>query len=283
MVDFDDLSLHRSGGEETPPPPSRAPLWIAAAVVLALVAAGVWYFVYRHGRDVTVVSETKEVAPPPASRPVAEPGQDIDLPPLDASDELVRELVARLSSHPRVAAWLTTRGLIRNFTVVVTNIAGGGSPSRHLKPLAPAGAFQVRSADGAVWLDPRSYSRYDGIADAAASIDARGAASLYATLKPRIEEANRDLGGPAGFDATLERAIVALLQTPVIDGDVRLNADSVSYTFEDPALESLTPAQRQLLRMGPRNTRIIQGKLREIAGYLGIPPGNLPPERVYRR
>jgi hypothetical protein len=42
------------------------------------------------------------------------------------------------------------------------------------------------------------------------------------------------------------------------------------FAFEDPALESLSPPQRQLLRMGPRNARIVQQKLREIAPYLGI-------------
>ena len=45
----------------------------------------------------------------------------------------------------------------------------------------------------------------------------------------------------------------------------------------------LTAAQRQLLRMGPRNVRIVQAKLREVAGHLGIPGQNLPPERVHRQ
>ena len=63
---------------------------------------------------------------------------------------------------------------------------------------------------------------------------------------------------------------------------MRLEPDSVTYKFADPALESLTPVQRQFLRMGPRNVRIIQGKLREIAGFLGIPAENLPAERVYQ-
>jgi hypothetical protein len=44
----------------------------------------------------------------------------------------------------------------------------------------------------------------------------------------------------------------------------------VLYTFDDPALEALTPPQRQLLRMGPRNERLVQQKLREIAPHLGI-------------
>ncbi len=102
-------------------------------------------------------------------------------------------------------------------------------------------------------------------------------ARFYATVKPRLEEAYRDLGAAEpDFDRTLERAIVALLKTPVIDGDIRLRSDSVSYKFADPALEGLTKAQRQFLRMGPRNMRIVKTKLRQVAGYLGIPDDALP-------
>lgn len=281
MPDFDDVRLERSAADELPPPPgSRA--WIVIAVLVVIAGAAGWYFFLRHPRDVSVATDTiKTPAPAPAERPAAEPGEAIDLPPLDASDALVRELVAKLSSHPRVAAWLTTDGLIRNFTVVVTNIANGNLPSRHLKVLAPKGDFQTRRENGTVWLDPRSYARYDDIAAAVDAIDARGAARLYATLKPRIQDANAELGDTGSFDPTLERAIVALLKTPIVEGDVRLEPDSVTYKFADPTLESLTPVQRQFLRMGPRNVRIIQGKLREIAGYLGIPAENLPAERVY--
>jgi len=42
------------------------------------------------------------------------------------------------------------------------------------------------------------------------------------------------------------------------------------------ALEGLTAAQKQLLRTGPRNVRIIQSSLRQIALALGIPPERLP-------
>jgi hypothetical protein len=50
----------------------------------------------------------------------------------------------------------------------------------------------------------------------------------------------------------------------------------VGYAFADPRDEGLTPAQKQLLRMGPGNARIVQAKLREIALALGIPPQRLP-------
>ena len=108
-------------------------------------------------------------------------------------------------------------------------------------------------------------------------LDARGSARLYATLKPRIVDAYRELGHPDGnIDQALEHALIDLLKTPVLEGDVALASKSVAYEFADAQLQSLSSAQRQFLRMGPRNVRLIQAKLREIAPFLGIPAESLP-------
>jgi hypothetical protein len=51
------------------------------------------------------------------------------------------------------------------------------------------------------------------------------------------------------------------------------------YHYNDPRLEGLTQAQKQLVRMGAQNVRTIQRKLREIALALGIPQERLPAGR----
>ena len=280
MADFDDLSFDSGPAPAPPPRPTSSgpPLWpFAAGGALVLVLGALWYAGSRKPPAPAPPRAVAQTTVDVQRRP-AEPGDPIDLPPLDQSDTLVRTLVRALSSQPAVAAWLTTDGLIRNFTVVVTNVANGETPAKHLKPLRPAGSFSTTSARGSTWIDPGSYRRYDGIAAAVDSVDARGAAHLYATLKPRIEDAYKDLIGPdAQFDRTLERAIVQLLRTPVVDREVEVRTSKVTYAFADPALEGLTGAQRQLLRMGPRNVRIVKAKLRAIAGFLGIPDALLPP------
>lgn len=252
---------------------SRARVIVVSLIALAAIAAGGYYFFWRKAQPAPTEVRThteQPVAAAETAKAVAEPGAEIDLPPLEQSDSVVRELVGQLSSHPAVVSWLATDQLIRNFTTVVLNVSNGRSPSAQLTRLKPRESFRVTAGPSPV-IDPQSYRRYDGYADAFAGLDAHGAAKLYATLKPRIEDAYRELGFPEGdFDRTLERAINELLRTPVVEGNVPLVSRSVAYEFADPRLQSLSPAQRQLLRTGPRNVRLIQAKLREIAPLAGL-------------
>lgn len=282
MSDLDFELRRNAGGPEPPdlePPPRRASsVWIAVTALIAAAAAAAYLaFIWRQPATPSkTATAASSAAASTASPPLGGTGDPITLPPLDASDTLVRTLVQGLTENPAVMAWLPTKGLIRNFTVVVANVSEGVTPAKHLKVLWPSAPYRVATRDGNITTDPRSYDRYTAIADAIASVDPAGAARLYATLKPRIEEAQRDLGSADRFDVTLERAIVTLLSTPAIDGSERLKPKGIGYGYADERLESLRPAQKQLLRMGPRNVRVIKAKLRDIAVALGIPPARLP-------
>jgi hypothetical protein len=252
-----------------------AALLIAAAIVAAYVA-----FLWRPSPGPTATATAPPTSPavaPEAPLSLGDPVEPITVPPLDVSDAFVRTLVGAMSRHPALATWLTTNGLIRNFTVVVANIAEGATPVKHLTALRPSSSFRTVERAGNLHIDPRSYDRYSAIADAIASIDPAGASRVYSTLKPRIEEAHRELGyRDQSFDRLLERAIVALLNTPVPGGRAELKPKGIVYAYEDDRLEGLTNAQKHLLRMGPRNMRIIKDQLREIALALGIPAKHLP-------
>jgi hypothetical protein len=282
MNDLSDYELDRNLGESLPPPPtpSRSTgLWVAVAVLMAAAGAAAFIaFAWRPSPEPPRRFTTEHAAATQASSsPLGGKGEPAAVPALDESDTFVRTLVRKLSGSPTVWAWLSTDGLIRNFTVVVANIAEGATPAKHLRVLRPLSAFRILERDGKLYASPRSYDRYAAIADAVGSVDSAAAARLYATLKPRIEEAYRDLGYPdQSFDRILERAIVTLLGTPVADGLVRLKPRGIGYEYVDERLEDMTDAQKQLLRMGPRNVRIIEEKLRGIALALGIPSSHLP-------
>jgi hypothetical protein len=279
VIDLNDYELERSGEPPVTPPPSRSPNYAvgaAAFVAASVVAGGIWYFTAQR-KPSSPAAVTVPAAAPPATVP--EPAvprvqaENIDLPPLSQTDPIVRELVARLSSHPTIAAWLTTKGLVTNFTVVTLNIAEGRPPAKFLQPIAPRGRFRTAPSAGQLFVDPRSYERYNPHGEAIGALDPVGTATLYLTLKPRITEAYRELGYPEGdFDRVLERAIGVLLQTPVLDEKVTLEPSGVTYEYSDPKLESLSPAQKQLLRLGPRNGQAIRAKLEEIAELLTLHP-----------
>jgi hypothetical protein len=286
MVDLDnptpEYELHKTPEEASVPERQAPPVkWLLVICVIAAAAAGAYFAFARRSpappAATPVAAVPEPVAKPP--QPLGGPADPIDVPPLDQSDALVRELVKRLSSNPTVAAFLATDGLIRTFTVSVANIAEGRTPSRHLRLLKPSASFRVVGEGEATQIDPRSFSRYDATAAAVESIDPGGVARLYTILKPRVEEAYRELGAPdTPFDLTLERAIVQLLETPTPPGEIAIARASkgIGYVFADPRMERLTGAQRQLIRMGPGNVRRIKASLRQIALALGIPETRLP-------
>ena len=278
MDDLGDLRL-RTGDSDAPPAAHRtgrpSGLWVVAAALAAAAAVAV-YIVFFQARP-GPVADSDGGGPPTAStaqrahRPLGPDVQPIDLPPLDQSDAVVRRLVEAVSRHPAVIAWLSTQNLIRTFTVAMLNVADGTSPAQHLPTLRPKTPFGVVERADGEYIAPGSYDRYTVFADAAGSIDASGAARLYATLRPRIDEAYHDLGFPnQSFDDVVRRAIVALLQTPTVDAPIRLRHKGIGYAYEDQRLEELTGPQKLLLRMGPRNARAIKERLRAIGIALGM-------------
>ena len=282
MQPLDDYPLGSTPAPPSAPPPREFAwrIWAVAAVCL-LAAATAAFFLWRSTGRVAPANEPErgrasQSAPSPRG-PLGAEVEPRELPPLDLTDPVVRELLSALSSRPELAAWLATDGLIRNFVASVDAVANGTTPAPQLRRLAPAAAFTVEPRGEEFAIDPRSYARYDGIADTVASLDAQGLARAYSTLRPRLQEAYRELGYPEGnVDDAVERAIVRLLNTPVVEETVRVRPAPVLYQFTDPRLERLSGAQKQLLRMGPRNVRIVRDKLRDVAGALRIPADRLP-------
>lgn len=258
-----------------PPPRNRPPAGMLIAVAVLLVALGAAYLFLRRAPVEPIRQDTAKPTDVPVQREVE---QTIVLPPLDETDALVRQMVEKLSLHPAVAAWLTTDGLLLNFVVVTSRIANGVTPVAELKAVGPVPRFRPRRAGDDLFVDPSSYRRYDRYAAAVSSLDAGGTARLYTTLKPRINEAyERVAPGGGDFDRVLERAIIEMLEVPVVEGEVELVPHGTVYGFADERLQALSASQKQLLRMGPQNVRTVQAKLREVASALGIPASRLPP------
>lgn len=262
----------RRGRTSGPP----IPLWLVVLVVVVLVALG-WWFLGREADPETPLPLTGTPPTPGAAPPVQEaPAAPLDLPPLEESDGVVSTLVGALSDHPRWAAWLVTDELATRFVGAVAGVAAGVSPAAQVPFLAPEGPFTVREGPAGDEIDPASYRRYDALTEAFVSFETDAAVRLFQQLTPLFEEAHRQLGFPPGsFGLTMATALDNLLVAEVPSEVPAVELDVQTYLLSDPALESLPPIQKQLLRMGPDNTARVQGKLRQLRDGL-VAAGAIP-------
>ena len=245
---------------------------ILAVVVVILIVAAIYYFFFTPSQPVEV-SESMPAPEPSISAPDLETGEIIEPLEVDLSksDALVRKLAAELSGNPMFSRWLVTDHLIRRFVATVDLIAHGDSPRRPMDFIEMDEPFLARDEDGQAFIDPNSYQRYNSIAGVISALDAKGCVKLYKELQLPIRQAYKDLGYPdEDFNATLEKAISNLLETPIVEKRIYIEKDVVTYIMTDPDLENLNSAQKHLLRMGPDNMRVIQSKLREIALLMGF-------------
>ena len=298
----------KSVGNEPPRKNSGSRKWLlwTGVGVLACIAIGlVAYFYFFHIRSSKEPAPVEKPAvkpaekpavkeappPPPPQKVVREEEKKIPpviLPNLGQSDEVLREKARALSSNPKLADWLKIRNIIRRITAAVDSVADGHSPRASLKFLAPKKQFSVQTKGEKFYISPKSYTRYNLTADVFQSLNAEGIVRVFKEFKPLFQDAYRELGyKDRDFQDTLVRAIKELLRAPVVEGDVLLEeseekvVSNLAATMADEKLEDLSDAQKHLLRMGPKNTAKIQGKLREIAQALGVPENQLPKSRVY--
>jgi len=237
---------------------------VVGIVVVALAAA----FLLLRGR-------TEDVPPPavteatPVPEPTATPSPFSGVS-LVGSDEAVRQAAGDLSENPAWVRWLAHDDLVRRFVASVNLVAKGRSPRNQLGFLRPKRPFQVVERGGAVYADPASWHRYDTVVSVVMSIDPARAAALYREIHPLLDEAYREISRPgARFDDLLARAVDHLLATPIPGGEPELERKVVTWRFADPALEGLSDAQRQLLRLGPENARKVQEWLRGFMAAIG--------------
>jgi hypothetical protein len=253
---------------------------IIFVVMIALAIAVYYFFILDRGGEQPTAEEVVEQAEPTASEEEEKATEIEEVEPLqvdlDKSDPVIRDLIKGITANSQLANWARTNDLILKFVAGVDNIANGQSPRAQIDFFTLSEGFHVVERNGGMYLDPSSYGRYNTVAEVFDSLDIEGSVRLYKQLKSVIQEAYDDLGYPdTDFEHTLTRAIVELLRVPVVK-DILLEKKIISYAMVDPELESLSQAQKHLLRMGPENILRIQSKLREFAQALGISSSKLP-------
>jgi hypothetical protein len=229
---------------------SKAIAIIGAALVL-VIAGGAWWMLSRREAPASNATPRAVMATEaPIEKPAPPP---VNLPPLDQMDGFLRPLLAALSTRPELARWLATDDLIRQIAAAIDRASTGASPARDFRLIAPAGKFTVGRRGTTRIIDPANYRRYSGLVATINSIDPETVATIYQTIRPRLNEAYRAMGNPGrDVDAALQLVLDTLLDTPLVSDPIAIvEGEGARWNFADPDVEALVPIQKQLLRMGP--------------------------------
>lgn len=273
--------------------PSKSPILYLAIAAGVVIIAVVLYLILSDSEEapepvaiqIPIVTEpdpepfvetepvTEEVYLPPEPVPIEMPATEIEPEPepepLDISDAAVKTALLALSQTPDFARYLVDEDLLRRFVVFTENLANEELASNFHLLRSPENNFRVYRQAGKEWVDSASYQRYTSYVEVFDSISAQNLIELYQLYKPTISEIYGEIGDPDDdFDFRLVDAIDHLLETPEIPVPVEVYTDSVMYKFRIEQVENLTAPQKQLLRTGPENMRVIKAKLREIKSLL---------------
>jgi len=265
---------------------------IAFAVLILAVAGGIgWFFFQQQQGSGVAIPNIQALILPPAvqesvdAEPLPEPEaiqsteataalgtieqlpqeEDFVLPDLLSSDALLRESMIGVS--PKLAEWLRADQLVRKYVVIANDFSQGliiGKHMRFLKPEQPFAVVQDDPNSEALFIADKSYQRYDGLASAIDAMDVQATLAVYKKFRPLMQQVYTEFGYPEAYslEDIFTKAAAEILAAPVIEGKIALVRPAGLYKFADSKLEALTPVRKQMLRMGPQNTRSIQNKVR---------------------
>ena len=245
-------------------------IWpVLVVVVIAAIGGIAWYL---HSQELAPAPApaiaAQPAAPPPApathyplegtQAPPAKP-----LPSLDGSDAEAHRSIVELFGQ--AADLFQLKDIIRRIVVTVDNLPRERVSNRLMVLKPVPGRFVVSGAQGAASISPDNYSRYAPYVHLVQAVDIGKLVAVYVRLYPLFQQAYVNLGYPDGyFNDRLVAAIDNLLATPKVGGPPQLTQPKVMYEYADPELESLSAGQKMLLRMGPDNAAVVEGKLREL-------------------
>lgn len=200
--------------------------------------------------------------------------QDIlAIPPhinLENSDGLFKKAIAELSSN--LAIWFDVHNIIRKYTILINDISQNQLLYKNRMFLRMPQKMQVNQDAGEMYIATESYQRYDFLATTIASIDTRKALKLYLRFRPLFKQVYDGFSYPKGYrlEDIFMKAAAVIINTPVVDKKIKVVKHATSYKFADKKLEAMSAVEKQMLRMGAKNTQKIQAKLRQFAKAISL-------------
>jgi len=248
---------------------SSAGRWIiVGAVALAMGSLIFFWWTSRARPQAAPPAPTAETDVAVGShRPKRQP---MEIPALDLSDAIVRELISRLSQSPLLERLLATKDLVRTATLVVEQIGDGKTPAAPLRPMRPDSRLAITGEESGR-IAAASYARWNAAATTLTATRPNEAAQCYVNIKELFDAAYHELGHPgSSFDEAIVRAIQELRDTPEITAEPTLVRKPGYFEHADPALAALPPVQKQFLLIGSDNRQRILAWLTQFADALDL-------------
>jgi hypothetical protein len=262
----------------------------ANPIILAILFAGILatlVFILMTGDygKSEVPEETTEVIPveiemvtTPEPEPIVEEVVVIEedtspeLPPEptvteETADAYARDMVESINGGKALAQFVAGDYIVERAVAVVDALRRGEVPYKILPVGRPSKPFPISDDGLRVTMDPSGFSRYDGFAQWVHGIDMLAIVELLNDYEQIATEALSRMG-VVDFDirSAVLAATTEILATPIAPQSAELMKREANWVYMDPELEALSSLQKQVLRMGPENSELIQAKARELRG-----------------
>ena len=215
-----------------------------------------------------------EPEPDPIEEEVAEVEEEVlpELPPeptvtVETADTYAREIIESVNGGKALAQFVAGDYIVERAVAIIDALRRGEVPYKLLPVGRPSKPFLISDDGLRVTMDPSGFNRYDVFAQWVNGIDVLAIVDLLNEYEQIATEALSRMGvGDFDIRSAVLAATTEILATPIAPESAELMKREANWIFMDPELEALSSLQKQVLRMGPKNSEIIQGKARELRG-----------------
>ena len=185
----------------------------------------------------------------------------------ETADTYARETIEIVNGGKALDQFVAGDYIVERSVAIVDALRRGEVPYKLLPVGRPSKSFSVSDDGLRVTMDPSGFSRYDGFAQWVNGIDVMAIVKLLDDYEQIATQALSRMGvGDFDIRSAVLAATTEILATPIAPQSPELMKREANWVYMDPELEALSSVQKQVLRMGPENSEIIQAKARELRG-----------------
>ena len=183
----------------------------------------------------------------------------------ETADAYAREIIENVNGGKALSQFVAGDYIVERAVAIVDALRRGEVPYKLLPVGRPSKSFPINDDGLRVTMDPSGFRRYDGFAQWVNGIDVLAIVELLNDFEQIATEALARMGvGDFDIRGAVLSATTEILATPIAPQSAELMKREANWVYMDPELEALSSLQKQVLRMGPENSEVIQAKAREL-------------------